>query len=174
MDISELRQLTRKLRRLSVTDDLTGLNNYRFFHERLKYEYLRAVRYAQQLGCIMVDIDYFKSVNDTHGHTVGDAVLRQFATLLRSNVRQVDQVGRLGGEEFLIVLPETSQQRACEAAEILRNRINRHVFDTVEHKTASFGVTQFREDETLRSMLDRVDQALYAAKDNGRDRVEVA
>lgn len=162
-----------ELARSASTDGLTGLWNRSRIEQLFSDECLRARRYGTPFSVILIDIDHFKQVNDTFGHTVGDTVLREFAALLRNNVRQVDQVGRLGGEEFLIVLPETSQQRATEAAEILRQRINHHQFDTVEHKTASFGVTQFREDETLRSMLDRVDQALYMAKHNGRDRVEV-
>ncbi|SDS09060.1 diguanylate cyclase (GGDEF) domain-containing protein [Halopseudomonas xinjiangensis] len=155
------------------TDGLTGLWNRSRIEQLFNEECLRANRYGTPFSVILIDIDHFKQVNDTFGHTVGDTVLRQFAALLRNNVRQVDQVGRLGGEEFLIVLPETGQKQAHEAAEILRQRINRHEFDTVQSKTASFGVTQYRGDETLQRMLDRVDQALYAAKNKGRDRVEV-
>lgn len=163
----------KELARSASTDGLTGLWNRARIEQLFAEECLRANRYGTTFSVILIDIDHFKEVNDTYGHTVGDAVLRQFASLLRNNVRQVDQVGRLGGEEFLIVLPETGAQQARGAAEILRKRINLHRFETVQHKTASFGVTEFRGAETLQQMLDRVDQALYAAKYNGRDRVEV-
>lgn len=163
----------KELARSASTDGLTGLWNRSRIEQLFARECARARRYGTPFSVILIDIDHFKEVNDTHGHTVGDTVLRQFAQLLRNNVRQVDQVGRLGGEEFLIVLPEINAKQARAAAETLRQRINHHQFETVQHKTASFGVTQYYGKETLQSMLDRVDQALYAAKNNGRDRVEV-
>lgn len=163
----------KELARSASTDGLTGLWNRSRIEQLFAEECARARRYGTPFSVILIDIDHFKEVNDTLGHTVGDTVLRQFAQLLRSNVRQVDQVGRLGGEEFLIVLPEINMQQARAAAETLRQRINLHEFETVRHKTASFGVTQYHGTETLHNMLDRVDQALYTAKKNGRDRVEV-
>lgn len=163
----------KELARSASTDGLTGLWNRSRIEQLFARECARARRYGTPFSVILIDIDHFKEVNDTHGHTVGDTVLRQFAQLLRNNVRQVDQVGRLGGEEFLIVLPEINVKQARAAAETLRQRINNHEFETVQHKTASFGVTQYHGKETLQSVLDRVDQALYAAKNNGRDRVEV-
>lgn len=155
------------------TDGLTGLWNRARIDQFFAGELARAQRYGTPFSLILMDIDHFKSVNDSHGHTVGDNVLRQFATLLRQNVRNVDKVGRLGGEEFLIVLPEADAQQARSAATLLQQRINAFVFDTVQHKSASFGVTQYDGDRSTQAMLDRVDRALYLAKANGRDRIEV-
>lgn len=153
-------------------DGLTGLWNRARIDQFFAEEVARAERYGTPFSLILIDIDHFKSVNDTHGHTTGDAVLRQFAALLRDNVRAVDKVGRLGGEEFLIVLPEANEQQAQAAARTLQQRINGFDFDTVCRRTASFGVTQFLADESPHSMLERVDRALYRAKENGRNRIE--
>nr|WP_239482060.1 GGDEF domain-containing protein [Pseudomonas insulae] len=154
-------------------DGLTGLWNRARIDQFFSDEIARAERYGTPFSVILLDIDHFKSVNDTHGHTVGDSVLQQFAALLRDNVRSVDKVGRLGGEEFLIVLPEIDERQAQAAARTLQQRINAFAFDTVQCKTASFGVTQYRDEESRHSMLHRVDRALYRAKENGRDRIEV-
>ncbi|MGV8921234.1 MAG: diguanylate cyclase [Pseudomonas sp.] len=154
-------------------DGLTGLWNRTRIDQFFAEEIARANRYDAPLSVILMDIDHFKSVNDTHGHTVGDTVLQQFASLLRDNVRVSDKVGRLGGEEFLIVLPEINDKQAQAAARALQQRINAFDFYTIQRKTASFGVTQYRDDESLHTMLERVDRALYKAKENGRDRVEV-
>lgn len=153
-------------------DGLTGLWNRARIDQFFAEEIERSTRYRTPFSLILIDIDHFKSVNDTHGHTVGDVVLRQFASLLRNNVRAVDKVGRLGGEEFLIVLPAVDEQQAQAAARTLQQRINSFDFDTVCRRTASFGVTQFLADESLHSMLERVDRALYKAKENGRNRIE--
>ncbi|MGL4315718.1 MAG: diguanylate cyclase [Pseudomonas sp.] len=154
-------------------DGLTGLWNRARIDQFFAEEVARAKRYGTPFSLILIDIDHFKSVNDTYGHTVGDTVLRQFAALLRDNVRAVDKVGRLGGEEFLIVLPEIDEQQAQAAAYTLQQRIGSFDFGTVQRRTASFGVTQFLGHENLHSMLERVDRALYKAKENGRDRIEV-
>lgn len=154
-------------------DGLTGVWNRARIDQFLADEIARARRYGTPFSVILMDIDHFKLVNDTHGHGVGDSVLRQFASVLRENVRSVDRVGRLGGEEFLIVLPETDYLHAQAAARTLRQRINGFEFDTVQRKTASFGVTQYNGDETPGAILERVDRALYKAKQNGRDRIEV-
>lgn len=163
-------------RRLALSasiDGLTGLWNRARIDQFFAGELARAQRYGTPFSLILMDIDHFKDVNDSHGHTVGDSVLRQFATLLRQNVRAVDKVGRLGGEEFLIVLPQVDAQQARNVALLLQQHIRAFSFDTVEHKTASFGVTQFAGDQSPQAMLDRVDRALYLAKAGGRDRIEV-
>lgn len=159
---------------LSATvDGLTGLWNRSRIDQLFAEEIARAQRYGTPFSVILLDIDHFKHVNDDHGHAVGDSVLRQFATLLRDNVRSVDKVGRLGGEEFLVILPEIDAQQAQTAALTLQARIRQFDFDTVLRKTASFGITHYLGDENPQSMLDRADRALYRAKANGRDRIEV-
>ena len=159
---------------LSATvDGLTGLWNRSRIDQLFAEEIARAQRYGTPFSVILLDIDHFKHVNDHHGHTVGDSVLRQFATLLRNNVRSIDKVGRLGGEEFLVILPEIDAEQAQAVARTLQERIHQFDFDTVLRKTASFGITHFRGDENPQSMLERADRALYRAKANGRDRIEV-
>lgn len=154
-------------------DGLTGLWNRAHIDRLFDEELARARRYGTPFSVMLIDIDHFKQVNDNHGHTVGDTVLRQFAALLRDNVRSVDKVGRLGGEEFLILMPQVDAQQAKAAAQQLRKRIRAFEFDVVRHKTASFGITEYRGDATPHSMLDRVDRALYLAKEGGRDRIEL-
>ena len=154
-------------------DGLTGLWNRARIDQFFAEEIARAQRYGTPFSVILIDIDHFKSVNDTHGHAVGDTVLRQFAALLRRNVRAVDKVGRLGGEEFLIILPDADSEQARAAARTLQQRLEDFAFDTVQRKTASFGVAQFREGDDLPSMLERVDRALYKAKADGRNRIEL-
>ena len=154
-------------------DGLTGLLNRARIDQLFADEITRAQRYDTSFSVILLDIDHFKHVNDHHGHAVGDSVLRQFSTLLRDNVRNCDKVGRLGGEEFLIILPEIDAEQARSAALALQARIRQFDFDTVLRKTASFGITQFRGDESPQHMLDRADRALYKAKADGRDRIEV-
>lgn len=154
-------------------DGLTGLWNRTCTERFLEEEVARANRYGSPFSVVLIDIDHFKDVNDTHGHAVGDTVLRQFATLLREGGRIVDRVGRLGGEEFLIALPETDAAHAERAMQVLRERINAFAFERVLHKSASFGVTEYRPGESLDSLLERADQAMYRAKANGRDRIEI-
>lgn len=159
---------------LSATlDGLTGLWNRARTDQLFAEEIARAQRYGTPFSVILLDIDHFKHVNDDHGHAVGDSVLRQFAALLRDNVRSVDKVGRLGGEEFLIILPEIDALQAQTAARTLQERIRQFDFDTVLRKTASFGITHYHGDENPQSMLARADRALYRAKANGRDRIEI-
>ncbi|MCU9946152.1 sensor domain-containing diguanylate cyclase [Pseudomonas sp. PDM13] len=163
----------RRLALNASVDGLTGLWNRVRIDQFFAEEIARAERYGTPFAVILMDIDHFKSVNDTHGHGVGDVVLRQFAALLRDNVRAADKVGRLGGEEFLIVLPEIDAEQALIAARTLQERISGFDFDVVCRKTASFGVTQYRGDANTLGMLERVDRALYRAKANGRNRIEV-
>ncbi|MEN0108639.1 MAG: GGDEF domain-containing protein, partial [Pseudomonas sp.] len=119
------------------------------------------------------DIDHFKYVNDNHGHAVGDQVLCQFASLLRAHVRATDWVGRRGGEEFLIVLPGTDAEQARTVALVLQERVNADHFACIGRVSASFGVTQYQRGEALAELLERGDRALYKAKSNGRDRIEM-
>lgn len=163
--------------RLARTDGLTGVANRRYFEEMASQEFARASRYAQPLAAILFDIDLFKHVNDRHGHAAGDAVIRSAARLARECVREVDFVARIGGEEFIILLPGVSETQAAVTAERLRQAI---VAERVEYEglvlrfTASFGVSQLQaEDRGYQGLVHRADRAMYAAKLAGRNRVEI-
>ncbi len=164
-------------REMSTIDGLTRLTNRRSFIERSQSEFARARRVPiSGISCIMIDIDHFKKINDTLGHHAGDAVLVKTAGLLLANARQYDEVGRYGGEEFAILLPETSLEVATQVAERLREKIAEQVI-TVDGKpvrvTASFGVACFPGEgvETINDLLKAADAALYRAKHAGRNRV---
>lgn len=160
------------LEKLSLTDRLTGLYNRRKLDQVIADEMLIATRYVNSFSAVLIDIDFFKSVNDTFGHLVGDQVLVEFASLLTRNTRAVDVLGRWGGEEFLIFCRCTDQQGAMQFAEKLRHQVESHVFATVGTKTCSLGVASCQADDTIESLLARADEALYRAKANGRNRVE--
>ncbi len=168
-DITELKSKEFELQRLSQTDKLTQLFNRVYLDEVLQAQYSRFKRYNEQCSIIMLDVDYFKRVNDEFGHVIGDSVLIEFAQLLRGTVRFGDVVGRWGGEEFLIVLPHTSITEAMIVAEKLRRNIEYHHFAHVRHKTASFGVVAFEESCELETLIDLADQALYRSKERGRN-----
>ncbi|WP_019623781.1 GGDEF domain-containing protein [Thioalkalivibrio thiocyanoxidans] len=163
----------RQLARSAQTDELTSLWNRAHIEQLFEEERARNERYGQPFSVILIDVDHFKAVNDTWGHSTGDAVLRQFAELLRQNLRKVDAIGRIGGEEFFVLLPQTDVAQAQAAARDLQSRINAFDFDTAGRRTASFGVTEYRPGERMVDTFDRADRALYAAKKNGRNRIEV-
>lgn len=163
---------TKELEILSITDKLTGLLNRMKIDEKIENELERFNRYGKSFGLIFVDIDHFKPVNDTYGHQVGDDVLREFANILQSNARKTDTVGRWGGEEFIILCIEINQKFLEELAEKIRKIVENYHFKTVGNKTASFGITLCKENETLEQIVDRADKAMYKAKQNGRNRVE--
>ena len=120
----------------------------------------------------MLDIDHFKNVNDTYGHNVGDTTLQTFANILLQNTREVDIVGRWGGEEFLIIVTNTNKKAIINLAEKLRVAIETYEFSTVKQKTASFGVTIYNPQDKINKLVSRVDKALYEAKNNGRNQVQ--
>ena len=162
----------RQLERLAVTDQLTGLYNRLRLDQTLEEERMRNVRYATNFCVLLLDVDKFKSVNDSFGHAVGDQVLVGIAAVLRAGVREVDVLGRWGGEEFMVVCPETSIEGALVLAEKLRIEIHARDFPQIGRKSASFGVAMFRSGETLPETIARADAALYRAKQDGRNRVE--
>jgi diguanylate cyclase (GGDEF)-like protein len=165
----------RQLEVLSVSDRLTGLYNRLRLDEVLQEERARHERSGAELSVVLIDLDDFKSVNDTHGHPVGDTVLVSVATLLKSAARQLDVVGRWGGEEFLVICRDTDLAGAAVLAEKLRSRLARHPLPPplLRNGTASFGVACLREGEEIGHLLARADVALYRAKRSGRNRVEV-
>ena len=174
----ERERLVAELERLSTTDPLTGVLNRRSLGARLEEEARRADRYGRPLAVAMLDGDHFKKVNDTHGHDAGDAVLRRIASTLRQCVRETDAVARFGGEEFVVLLPETPLDDARATADRIREAIARETFPGAGGSafsiTCSLGVAAREPREPVERLLSRVDAALYRAKHGGRDRVEIA
>jgi len=164
---------------MAVTDGLTHLYVRRYFDLRMDEEFTQAKRYRRPFSIMLFDIDHFKDCNDTHGHQTGDVVLQQFAQLLRQNTRKADISCRYGGEEMMVILPETRLDEAAVLANKLCARIREYAFDgagaTEISITASIGVAEFNDDyETPDAMVKAADEALYRAKQLGRNRVELA
>ena len=160
-----------KLEQSAHTDFLTGLHNRKKMDALLMDLRHNFIRYNRSFSVIMLDIDYFKVVNDTYGHDVGDYVLQEIAKILKLHTREIDFVGRWGGEEFLIVCPETSMDGAYQLAENIRVAIENHNFNNIEKMTASFGVDSFRVNMNIEDVIKGADEALYKAKNSGRNRV---
>ena len=173
MRTQELVEKNQQLEILSVTDKLTGLFNRRKLDEAIEKELELSARYGVELALILVDIDHFKHVNDSYGHAAGDMVLAGVADVLRTCTRDTDSLGRLGGEEFVVLCRRSSRDGAIAAAENLRIAIAGHAFPGAGPLTASFGVAAYRNGDSRDSLLERADAALYSAKRNGRNRVEV-
>jgi two-component system, cell cycle response regulator len=171
VDESHRRQKANEDRMFAEIDALTNLGNRRLFDKTIEQEIARAKRHEHNLTFILTDIDFFKSVNDTHGHKVGDDVLKGFAYLLKNLSRETDHVFRYGGEEFAILLIETDLKGGVEHAEKLRLNIFHHEFPVVGKKTSSFGVSTFCQIDSPTTLLERADKALYEAKNSGRNRV---
>lgn len=168
----------------AITDRLTGLYNRQYFEEVFQGEFERTRRYRGQLGCIIFDIDLFKNVNDDYGHLVGDVVLREIGKLVRITLRRVDIAARFGGEEFVIIMPETSREGLLLVGERVRGLVQDHKFckDVKELKkpmrqvTISLGAAHYPDEEIrdAMTMLKFADESLYRAKRHGRNRLEVA
>ena len=170
-DITELKNKEQALKNLSRTDQLTKISNRMHTDDVLQNQYNRFYRDNETCSIVLIDIDYFKLINDQYGHLVGDRVLVEFANLIKSSIRAEDVVGRWGGEEFLVILPHTDINQAIQLAEKLRKLIHNYIFTTVKHKTASFGVATFEKGITIQALLNTADSALYQSKDSGRNKV---
>lgn len=172
---AELLAANERLRALSVTDDLTGAYNRRYFFERLEEGINQAARYSYPLSVMIIDIDNFKVINDCHGHLAGDAVLREFVTLLKKNLRRGDTVARYGGEEFTVILPHTNERDALKAAEVIRKRVESTDFSAATGDikiTVSIGVAELNMDiKAPDDIIARADTALYEAKKAGKNMV---
>jgi len=167
------RALQEEITRLSQEDHLTGLLNRRRITQLLEHEVRRAHRYDTTFSIILTDIDHFKLVNDQFGHQAGDAVLKMIADVIKAGVRESDFVGRWGGEEFIILSPQTDIAGAISLAEKMLARLASAEFDKVGRRTASFGVASFNRGDDIEKLIGRADAGLYAAKTRGRNRVEV-
>ncbi len=168
-----LRRTTERLRQLATTDELTGLYNRRFFLERWQWEYERATRYDRPLGCLMIDVDQFKRINDILGHHTGDLVLKHVAQELKRQLRQSDFLARLGGHEFVVALPETSLEHASAVAEKLRELILQGPWTTHQHVgpvRLSVGVSHVHLADSAQHILQHADANLYASRHATRSR----
>lgn len=174
-----------RLKRVGLTDSLTGVNNRRFFDQRLVEETARAQRTNEPLACLFMDVDHFKSVNDQHGHQVGDQVLRDVAGIIREQLRASDVLGRYGGEEFSALLVNASSESAIEIAERIRSLIEKHVFTASDNESLSLtisigiatlpaSVDDVSSESLSEDLVERADQAVYQAKANGRNQVIMA
>ncbi len=170
-----LKSLTEKLEFLSVTDGLTNIYNHRYFRDALKNEYNRSKRLNKNLGLIMIDMDYFKTINDVYGHQTGDAVLEKVARTIEANIRIIDTVARYGGEEFVVILPESNDKECLNTAERLRKSIEEIDISVDGEKlkiTASFGVAVYPDcADTESDLVNAADSALLIAKEQGKNSV---
>lgn len=177
--LQQLQLSNQRLERLAATDPLTGAGNRRHFIEHISAEIARAKRSGAPLSLLSIDLDHFKDINDSRGHSVGDEVLRAFVRTCLEAIRPYDSVARVGGEEFMVLLPRATLDTACAVAERLRSTIERTAFDVGAHPsvgvTISVGVSEFGADgDTLDEFLTVADHRLYRAKSGGRNRVIVA
>jgi diguanylate cyclase (GGDEF)-like protein len=179
-DISDRVQLYQEVQRLANQDPLTACFNRRHFMIQAENELQRAIRYQRPLSLVMLDIDEFKKFNDQYGHQIGDLVLCALVNLCQKKLRSMDILGRYGGEEFIILMPETTAEGGLRAAERLRDKIEKMETASIKLKssvTVSMGVASLEPDsdapQTLDMLIKRADQALYAAKSAGRNSVRV-
>lgn len=175
-DVTQRKNLERALQRLATTDSLTGISNRRDFMDKALQAFQLAQRYQQTLALLMLDLDHFKSINDRHGHTAGDEALVSFAHMVKSLLRESDLFGRLGGEEFCIVMQSAQSQEAKLLAQRIRDNLETLLFQDVAGQdfraTVSIGITLNRaDDKHVQKLIERADKALYQAKRDGRNRV---
>ncbi|NLG17065.1 MAG: diguanylate cyclase [Fibrobacter sp.] len=174
--LEELDRKNKQLVELSITDGLTGLYNHRFLQERFDFEFKRVHRYGGELSCMLIDIDHFKMINDTHGHQFGDFVLHQLATIMKTKSRDVDICGRYGGEEFLIICNQKAENALVYASK-LHSAIDGYVFQQDNHTvhvTVSIGIAEYQNDiKVKQELIERADTALYQAKRDGRNLIRV-
>jgi len=173
-NILNLQAATQKLEHLARTDSLTGAFNHRYLLETGSKEVRRSKRYFRTVSVLMIDIDHFKSVNDTYGHGIGDDALKKTVEVLNGELRAEDTLGRLGGEEFAVILPETGKAGANQVAERLRLAVSEIVIKTPTDLlsfTVSIGVAEGANEDDFQEILKRADDAMYQAKDQGRNQV---
>ncbi|MDP2851703.1 MAG: diguanylate cyclase [Sulfuricurvum sp.] len=170
-DVTQETMLHQEVERIATIDSLTGIYNRHKFEELFILESERSRRFGHPLSMIMIDIDHFKSVNDTYGHNVGDEVLKHLANVAQENIRKIDIFARWGGEEFLILSPDTDLENIRKLAEKLRMAVEKAVFPTIGHITISLGVSTLGKDDSFSELFKRADHGLYYAKEHGRNQV---
>jgi diguanylate cyclase (GGDEF)-like protein len=168
-DVTKHKRMEKELRRLSVTDYLTNCYNRRFFMQKLEEEIERAKRNGNKFSLIMLDIDRFKSINDRFGHNAGDLVLKSMAEMIKNRIRKIDTLARWGGEEFVLLLPDTPVENAARLAEELRESLSRMDIQGVGRVTASFGVAGYCPGDSVDSLVNKADNMMYEAKAAGRN-----
>ncbi|HAJ25836.1 MAG TPA: diguanylate cyclase response regulator [Syntrophus sp. (in: bacteria)] len=172
---NDLRESEGRYHELSITDNLTKLYNSRHFYNQLATEINRSVRYNRSISLMMLDVDDFKKYNDSFGHLEGDGVLIRLAKVIRSGMRRLDQACRYGGEEFVVILPETTGEQGYLIAERIREGFRQEIFTPAQgrdtHVTVSIGVAQLKPQEDMMHFVDRADKNMYAAKAAGKDKV---
>jgi len=169
----QLEELLHKVNYMAITDALTGLYNRRRFHDVLTSEFERARRYTTSFSLVMLDIDHFKRVNDVFGHSAGDNVLQEVASILKNSIREIDTASRYGGEEFMVILPNTARENALVVAERIRLMIGQHAFGGIDRNiTVSIGISGMPDAkvESEEKLIRCADFALYRAKQLGRNR----
>lgn len=162
----------KELEKMASQDALTGLHNRYHLDEAITVEMKKSKRYRRPFSLIIIDLDHFKKVNDGYGHQAGDRTLQALALLLEENIRETDILGRWGGEEFMIISPETGPKGAFSFAENIRKMIEKHSFPTVEKITASLGYSSYCDDDNIYTLIRKADNALYKAKELGRNQVQ--
>lgn len=173
---SELESLLQKLEILSITDQLTELYNRRHFENILKQEFAKTLRFGTPLCCLMIDVDFFKKINDTYGHHIGDAVLKETSEIIKANLRDIDTVARWGGDEFILLFPQTKKEEALIPIERIRKSVAEHIFPNIKNErvTLSIGIASVPNNDnkidTAEKLVQLADLALYEAKKNGRNR----
>lgn len=164
-----------KLKELAIRDPLTKIYNRNKIIEFIDFEIQKSKRYLTNFSLIMIDIDDFKNINDTFGHNFGDVVLIEFTKIISSTVRKIDIIGRWGGEEFLIVLPQTNLKNSIKVAERLKQNFEKNIVTyngiSIPLNTASFGITEYKKKDTLNSIIERVDLSLYSSKKSGKNKI---
>ncbi len=174
--IQELRRANERLQKMTFTDEMTGIFNYRFIKKQLDVEVQRSIRYGKPLSVCIIDVDHFKSINDRYGHPTGDLVLKEIAKTLNQSTRSVDFVGRYAGDEFVIIFPDTSLADAVRLCERIRKSITEMTLDAqgeMVQVTLSMGLADFetKKRSTSETLLEAADHRLYQAKRAGRNRV---
>ena len=172
----QLEEVLSKVEVLAITDPLTHLYNRRHFENLIENEFANTARYKSPATCLMIDVDYFKSVNDEYGHRTGDVVLKEISNIIKSCLRKVDTVARWGGEEFVVLLPRTKKEDSYVAAERILNTISEYTFTGVKRQvTVSIGIAGIPDPsiDTAEKLVDASDVAMYEAKSSGRNRIVV-
>jgi len=169
----QLKEYNLTLKKQSTTDQLTQLYNRKYFDETIDKEIQRSTRYKTALSMIIADIDFFKKVNDTYGHIAGDHILANFATIIKDSIRSTDMAFRYGGEEFVVLLPNTTAQDAKQVTKKLRTAVNNHEFENPKSITCSYGISQYEPEESKEAFFKKADDALYFVKNNGRNNIAI-